>query len=149
MSLKEKIDADIKTAMLAKEKDTLTALRAIKSAILLAETEKGVVAALTEDVEMKLLQKAAKQRKESAEVFATQNRADLAEKELAELAIIERYLPQQLSEEALKEKLTAIIARLGVTSAADMGKVMGVASKELAGTADGKAISAMIKAILA
>lgn len=148
MSLKEKIDADIKAAMLAKEKDTLTALRAIKSAILLAATEKGASEELANDAELKLLQKAAKQRKESAEVFATQNRADLAEKELAELAIIERYLPKQLSEEELKAKLTEIIARLGVTSAAEMGKVMGVATKELAGTADGKAISSAIKAIL-
>ena len=148
MSLKVKIDADIKTAMLAKEKDTLTALRAIKSAILLAETEKGVVAALTEEVEVKLLQKAAKQRKESAEVFASQNRADLAEKELAELAIIEKYLPAQMSEEELKAKITEIIARLGVSSPSEMGKVMGVASKELAGAADGKTISAMIKSIL-
>jgi uncharacterized protein YqeY len=148
MSLKVKIDADIKTAMLAKEKDTLTALRAIKSAILLAETEKGVVAALTEEVELKLLQKAAKQRKESAEVFASQNRADLAEKELAELAIIEKYLPAQMSEEELKAKITEIIARLGVSSPSEMGKVMGVASKELAGAADGKTISAMIKSIL-
>lgn len=148
MSLKVKIDADIKTAMLAKEKDTLTALRAIKSAILLAETEKGVVAALTEEVELKLLQKAAKQRKESAEVFASQNRVDLAEKELAELAIIEKYLPAQMSEEELKAKITEIIARLGVSSPSEMGKVMGVASKELAGAADGKTISAMIKSIL-
>ena len=148
MSLKEKIDADIKTAMLAKEKDTLIPLRAIKSAILLAETEKGASEELANDAELKLLQKAAKQRKESAEVFATQNRADLAEKELAELAIIERYLPKQLSDEELKAKLTEIIARLGVTSAAEMGKVMGVATKELAGTADGKAISSTIKSIL-
>ena len=148
MSLKEKIDADIKVAMLAKEKDTLTALRAIKSAILLAETEKGAVEQLASDAEIKLLQKAAKQRKESAEVFASQNRPDLAEKELGELAIIERYLPKQLSEEELKSKLTEIITKLGVTSAAEMGKVMGVATKELAGTADGKAISATIKSIL-
>ena len=148
MSLKEKIDADIKTAMLAKEKDTLIPLRAIKSAILLAETEKGASEELANEAELKLLQKAAKQRKESAEVFASQNRADLAEKELAELAIIERYLPKQLTDEELNAKLTEIIARLGVTSAAEMGKVMGVATKELAGTADGKAISSTIKSIL-
>ena len=148
MSLKENINADIKTAMLAKDKDALLPLRAIKSAILLAETEKGAAEELTLDAEMKLLAKAAKQRKESAEVFATKNRADLAEKELAELAIIEKYLPKQLSEEELTLKLKEIIERLGVTSPAEMGKVMGVASKELAGTADGKTISTTIKALL-
>lgn len=149
MSLKEQIDGDIKKAMLAKNQGELLALRAIKSMILLAETEKGNKTELDKDTENKLLMKAAKQRKESAEVFGTQNRPDLQEKELIELAIIERYLPKQLSAEELKEKLKPIIEKTGAKTAADLGKVMGVASKELAGLADGKSISEAIKALLA
>ncbi len=148
MSLKEQIDADIKKAMLAKNQAELMALRAIKSQILLAETEKGFKVELTSEVETKLLAKASKQRKESAEVFGQQGRKDLEEKELIELAVIERYMPKQLSEDEVKEKLQTIIASLGATSAADLGKVMGVASKELAGKADGKLISTLVKTLL-
>jgi uncharacterized protein len=148
MSLKEQIDGDIKKAMLAKNQPELLALRAIKSMILLAETEKGAKEELAQDTETKLLAKAAKQRKESAEVFAQQGRKDLEEKELFELGIIERYLPKQLSEEEVKAKVQAIITKVGATSAADMGKVMGVATKELAGQADGKLISSLVKSLL-
>jgi uncharacterized protein YqeY len=148
MSLKEQIDGDIKKAMLAKNQPELLALRAIKSMILLAETEKGAKEELAQDAETKLLAKAAKQRKESAEVFAQQGRKDLEEKELFELAIVERYLPKQLSEDEVKAKLQAIITRVGATGPADLGKVMGVASKELAGQADGKLISTLVKSLL-
>jgi uncharacterized protein YqeY len=147
-TLKEKIEGDIKKAMLAKNQGELLALRSIKSLILLAETEKGAKETLTADAELKLLAKAAKQRKESAEVFGTQGRKDLEEKELQELAVIERYMPQQLSEDELKARLQEIIARVGATGAADLGKVMGIASKELAGQADGKQISAAVKTLL-
>lgn len=148
MSLKEQIDADIKKAMLAKNQAELMALRAIKSQILLAETEKGSKVELTAEIEMKLLAKASKQRKESADVFGQQGRKDLEEKELLELSVIERYMPKQLSEEEVKVKLQEIIAKVGASSAADLGKVMGVASKELAGLADGKLISTMVKTLL-
>ncbi|HSZ25754.1 MAG TPA: GatB/YqeY domain-containing protein [Cytophagaceae bacterium] len=148
MSLKVQIDADIKKAMIAKNQPELLALRAIKSLILLAETEKGAKEELTADAEMKLLAKASKQRKESAEVFAQQGRKDLEEKELLELSVVERYMPKQLSEEEVKVKLQAIISNVGATSAADLGKVMGVATKELAGQADGKLISALVRSLL-
>lgn len=148
MSLKKTIEADIKQAMLAKDKDTLTAVRSIKSLILLAETESGAAAELTPDQELKLLTKAAKQRRESAEVFKAQNRDDLAEKELLELAVIEKYLPKQLTEQEITEAIKAIIAEVGATSLADLGKVMGVATKSLAGKADGKVVSALVKALL-
>jgi uncharacterized protein YqeY len=148
MTLKEQIDADIKKAMLAKNQGELLALRAIKSQILLAETEKGSKEELTSDIEMKLLAKGAKQRKEAAEVFAQQGRKDLEEKELLELAVIERYMPKQLSEEEVKVKLQAIIAKLGASGPGDMGKVMGAATKELAGLADGKVISTLVKNLL-
>lgn len=148
MSLKKTIEADIKQAMLAKDKDTLTAVRSIKSLILLAETESGAAAELTPDQELKLLTKAAKQRRESAEVFKAQNRDDLAEKELLELAVIEKYLPKQLSEQEITEAIKAIIAEVGATSLADLGKVMGVATKSLAGKADGKVVSGLVKALL-
>lgn len=148
MSLKEKIEADIKAAMIAKDKDALRALRGIKSMILLAETEKGASEALSQDSEIKLLQKAAKQRKESLEVYEKQGRADLAEIEKSELTIIERYLPAQLSGDALRAEIEKIIKSVGASSAADMGKVMGLANKELAGKADGKAISEIVKSIL-
>ncbi|SFC91087.1 hypothetical protein SAMN05421780_11215 [Flexibacter flexilis DSM 6793] len=149
MALKQQIDADIKAAMLAKDKETLSALRAIKSLILLAETKEGGNGELSAADELGLLTKAAKQRRESADIFKTQNREDLAQVEIAQLAVIERYLPKQLSAEELKEKLTAIIAQVGAKAPSDMGKVMGVASKELAGMADGKAISETVKALLA
>ncbi|RLD25006.1 MAG: GatB/YqeY domain-containing protein [Bacteroidetes bacterium] len=148
MSLKEKINSDIKQAMLAKKKDELTALRGIKSMILLAETEKGATGELSADAEMKLLVKAAKQRKESAEIYNSKGRQDLADIENMEYGVISRYLPKALSEEALKAEIEAIISSLGVTSPAEMGKVMGVASKKLAGKADGKTIAAMVKNLL-
>ncbi|WP_187264564.1 GatB/YqeY domain-containing protein [Pontibacter beigongshangensis] len=148
MTLKERIEADIKQAMLAKEKTRLQALRSIKSQILLAETEKGGGDGLAPDTEMKLLTKAAKQRRESAEVFAKQNRPDLEEVELAELAVIESYLPQQLDEGELRVRLVEIIQRVGATGPSDLGKVMGVASRELAGVADGRAISNAVSALL-
>lgn len=147
-TLKEQIDEDIKKAMLSKDQDTLYALRAIKALILLAETEKGAKEILNQDAEIKILTKAAKQRKEAAEVYREQNRPDLEKTELLELEVINRYLPKQLSEEELKAKLQEIIKKLGASSASDMGKVMGVASKELAGMADGKLISALVKSLL-
>ncbi len=149
MSLKTQIDADIKQAMLAKEKDTLTALRSIKSLILLEETKDGSHGEVKPEDELKLLTKAAKQRRESAEIFQQQNREDLATKELAELSIIERYLPKQLSAGELEAKVKEIISRTGAASPADMGKVMGAATKELAGQADGRAVSEMVKQLLA
>ncbi|AFK02958.1 hypothetical protein Emtol_1816 [Emticicia oligotrophica DSM 17448] len=149
MSLKTEIDGQIKAAMLAREKVRLEALRDIKKLILLEETKEGKSGELTADEEMKLLTKAAKQRKDSSEIYRQQNRADLLEKELAELAVIEEFLPKQLSEEELKAKLQEIITRVGASAPSDMGKVMGVATKELAGLADGKIISATVKALLA
>jgi uncharacterized protein len=148
MSLKQQIDNDIKKAMLAKNKEELEALRSIKSMILLAETEKGVSTDITSEAESKLLVKAAKQRKESADIFQQQNRADLAEKELFQLEIINRYLPKQLSEDELKAKVQEIISEVGAKGPQDMGKVMGAATKKLAGQADGKVISELVKKIL-
>lgn len=148
MSLKQQIDNDIKKAMLAKEKEALEALRSIKSSILLAETEKGGSGDITEDTENKLLMKAAKQRKESAEIFQQQGRNDLAEKELFQLEVINRYLPKQLSEQELEEELKKIVSEMGATGPQDMGKVMGVATKKLAGQADGKLISEQVKKLL-
>jgi len=148
MGLKETIDSDIKQAMLAKKKDELTALRGIKSMILLAETEKGAGGSLSDEVEMKLLVKAAKQRKESAEIYIGEGRQDLADIENLEYEVISRYLPKALSEDELKTELIAIISSLGANSPADMGKVMGAASKKLAGLADGKTIADMVKNLL-
>ena len=148
MSLKQQIENDIKKAMLAKQKDELTALRGIKSLILLAETEKGAKDTLSQDQEMKILMKAAKQRKDSAELYKEKGRDELASKELLELEVINRYLPKQLSEEELKEELKTIISELGAAGPQDMGKVMGTATKKLAGKADGKTISTMVKVIL-
>ena len=148
MSLKLTIENGIKDAMRAKDADRLRALRAIKSMILLEETSGSSAEGLSADAEMKILMKAAKQRRDSLEVYVAQNRPDLAEKEQAELAIIEEFLPKQLSEAELTGKITDIIASVGATSAADMGKVMGVASKQLAGLADGKAISAKVNELL-
>lgn len=149
MALKTEIDAQIKAAMLARDQVRLMALRDIKKVILLEETKEGKTGELTADDELKLLTKAAKQRKDSADIYRQQNRPDLLDKELAELAIIEEFLPKQLSEDELKAKLQEIIARVGASAPSDMGKVMGVASKELAGLADGKAISATVKSLLA
>jgi uncharacterized protein len=148
MSLKQQIDNDIKKAMLAKNKEELEALRGIKSMILLAETEKGGAADISSDVENKILMKAAKQRKESADIFQQQNRQDLAEKEIFQFEIISRYLPKQLNEEEIKNSLRAIIAEVGAKGPQDMGKVMGVATKKLAGQADGKVISELVKSLL-
>ncbi len=148
MALKETIEAGIKDAMRAKDADRLRALRAIKSMILLEETSGSNADGLSADAEMKILMKAAKQRKDSLEVYVAQNRPDLAEKEQAELSIIEEFLPKQLTDAELTEKIKAIIVEVGATSPADMGKVMGVASKQLAGLADGKAISAKVGELL-
>jgi uncharacterized protein YqeY len=149
MALKDTIDAGIKQAMLAKDKVRLTALRSIKSQILLAETAEGAsTTGLSADQEQKLLIKAAKQRRDSAATYKEQFRSDLEETELAELAIIEEFLPQQLSEADLVEKLVGIIQRVGATGPSDLGKVMGVAARELAGQADGKAISQTVSNLL-
>lgn len=148
MSLKASVESEIKKAMLAKDKVRLTALRAIKSLILLEETKEGAGESLSQEEEMKLLTKAAKQRKDSAEIYKQQQREDLYEVEMAELAIISEFLPKQLSEEALEQAVKEIIAEVGATSPKDMGKVMGVASKNLAGKADGKLISQKVKELL-
>ncbi len=148
MSLELSINAAIKTAMLAKKEADLRGLRAIKSAILLAKTADGRQGEITQEDEVKILQKLAKQRRESLDVFIAQNREDLAQKEREELTLIEQYLPKQMDETELKEVLLAIMQQVGATSAADLGKVMGIASKQLAGKADGKTISAVVKGLL-
>jgi uncharacterized protein YqeY len=148
MSLKVQIEADLKKAMLAKDKDELRALRGIKSMILLAETEKGAKEELSPEDETKLLMKAAKQRKDSAAIYAAQERSDLQNIELAELSVIERYLPKQISEEELIERLKVIIKNTGATGPQDMGKVMAAATKEFAGQAEGKVVSFMVKSLL-
>jgi uncharacterized protein YqeY len=148
MALKTTIDNDIKKAMLAKNKEELEALRSIKSMILLAETEKGHATELTTEVEAKLLMKAAKQRKESAEIFQKEGRKDLAERENFQLEIISRYLPKQMSEAEVAEALRGIIETVGAKGPQDMGKVMGNATKALAGKADGKLISEIVKKLL-
>ena len=149
MSLKTTIDNDIKKAMLAKNKEELDALRSIKSMILLAETEKGGSNELAIDIENKLLMKAAKQRKESADIFQKEGRQDLAQRENLQLEIISRYLPKQLSEVEITAEIKTIIAQVGAKGPQDMGKVMGVATKSLAGKADGKMISEIVKKLLA
>lgn len=149
MSLELTINQEIKTAMLAKQEAALRGLRAIKSAILLAKTADGRNGELSEDDEVKILQKLAKQRKDSLEVFVTQNREDLAQKEREELSIIEKFLPAQMNEAELRAALQSLIAEVGPAGPGDMGKVMGVATKQLAGKADGKMISAMVKELLA
>ncbi len=148
MALYEIVEKDIKTAMLAKEKDKLEALRAIKAAFLLAKTEKGAADVLSDDTEFKILSKMVKQRRETAEIYQQQNRKDLADKELLEADVIAAYLPKMLDASELEAILRGIIQRVGAVSAADMGKVMGAASKELSGKAEGKAISDMVKKLL-
>lgn len=148
MSLETTIQGKIKEAMLAKDKRALEALRAVKSAILLAKTEKGGGDDLAEDAEIKLLQKLVKQRKESAEIFTNQNRPELAEEEIFQANIIEQFLPKQLSDAELTAFVRNLITELGVTDAKEMGKVIGAASKALAGQAEGKAISAKVKELL-
>lgn len=149
MNLEQKITADIKTAMLAKDEVSLRSLRAIKAAIILAKTAEGAKGELKEEDEVKLLQKLVKQRKDSLEIFTQQNRTDLAQKESDEIAVIEKFLPAQMSEDELRAVIREIINSTGAASPADMGKVMGVATKQLAGKAEGKAISALVKSLLA
>jgi uncharacterized protein YqeY len=149
MSLKTNIENGIKDAMRARDQDRLRTLRAIKALILLEETSgTHAVGDLSADVEMKLLTKAAKQRRDSLDIYRTQGREDLAEKEQIELTIVEEFLPKQLSEDEIRAKLEEIKIRVGASAPSDMGKMMGVATKELAGLADGKVVSAMVKAIL-
>lgn len=148
MSLEQKIMAGLKTAMLAKDEKSVRSLRAIKAAIILAKTSEGAGGEISEDAENKLLQKLVKQRKDSLEIFRQQNREDLAQKEEEEIEVIEKFLPKQLGQEELKAILQKIITEVGASSPADMGKVMGVATKQLAGQADGKAISAAVKELL-
>jgi uncharacterized protein YqeY len=148
MSLEEKVMQLMKEAMKAKDEAMLRGVRAIKAEIIKAKTEPGANGAISEDGELKLLQKLVKQRKDSLEIFQQQNRADLAQKEIEEIAVIEKFLPAQLSEEELAKEITAIILAVGAASPQDLGKVMGVASKQLAGKADGKAIAASVKALL-
>lgn len=149
MNLEQKIMADLKTAMLAKDEKSVRSLRAIKAAIILAKTSEGAGGEIKEEEEVKLLQKLVKQRKDSLEIYQQQNRPDLAQKEQEEIEVIEKFLPKQISGEELKAIITAIIAETGASSPADMGKVMGVATKQLAGKAEGKAISTLVKELLA
>ena len=149
MSLRQQIDNDIKKAMLEKNKDELNALRSIKSLILLAETDKNASADLSGDVENKILMKAAKQRKEAGEIFQKEGRAELAEKEFQELEVINRYLPKALTEDEVLVEVQKIIEQTGAKGPQDMGKVMGPATKLLAGKADGKMISEIVKKLLA
>ena len=149
MDLFERVSADIKAAMLAKDKVRLETLRGIKKEFLEAKTAKGADGELSDDTAIRIMTKMAKQRRETAEIYSSQNRPELAQNELAEAVVIEEYLPRQLSEEELVAELKKIIEQTGATSAKEMGKVMGVASKALAGRADGKAISAKVKELLA
>ncbi|MES2874773.1 MAG: GatB/YqeY domain-containing protein [Bacteroidota bacterium] len=149
MPLQEKIDKDIKSAMLSKDGARLRGLRAIKAALLVAKTEKGASEILTEEAEIKVLQKLVKQRKESAEIYQQQKRDDLFRIELEEMQVIEAYLPQQMSREELAAYIRNVISQSGAESMKDMGKVMGLVNKELAGKADGKTISELVKELLA
>ena len=148
MNLFDKISEDIKAAMLAKDKIRLEALRGAKKEFLEAKTAKGSDGELTDEVAVKILQKMVKQRKDSSGIYSEQNRPELAEKELAEVAVLENYLPKQMTSEELESALKGIIEKIGATSAKDMGKVMGVASKELAGKAEGRTISETVKKLL-
>ena len=148
MSLEQNVMAEMKEAMKAKNEAALRGLRAIKAAIIIAKTSEGAGGELKEEDESKLLQKLVKQRRDSLEIFNKQNRPDLAQKEIEEITVIEKFLPQQLSAEELRKELENIIAETGASSPADMGKVMGAATKKLAGKADGKAISATVKELL-
>ena len=149
MSLEQKIMTDLKAAMIAKDKNALDSLRSIKSAIILAKTAEGASGEIKEEDEIKMLQKLAKQRRDALEIYEKQNRPDLAEKERIELSIIEKYLPQQMSQEEIKAEVAKIISASGASSPADMGKVMGLVSKQLAGKAEGKAIAQVVKDLLA
>jgi uncharacterized protein YqeY len=148
MNLEQDVMADMKEAMKSKNEAALRGLRAIKSEIIKAKTEPGANGELSEDTAVKMLQKMLKQRKDSLEIFRTQNREDLAKKEEEEIAVIEKFMPAQMSEADLKEAIKSIIALVGASSPADMGKVMGVATKQLAGKADGKSISITVKELL-
>lgn len=148
MTLYQKIEAAIKEAMLARDMGRLNALRGIKKEFLVAKTAPGANGELSDDNALKILVRMAKQRRESAQIYTDNNRPELAENELAEVAVIEDYLPKALSAEELEAALREIVARLGAAGPKDMGKVMGVATRELAGRADGKAISAAVRAIL-
>ena len=148
MSLTEKIANDLMAAMKAKDKVVLESIRAAKTAFTLARSERGVDAVLSAEEELKIIQKLVKQRRESAAIYKEQNRVDLYDREIAEAEVLEKYLPAKMSEEELLNILKSIISRLGAKSPADMGKVMGVATKELAGKADGKEISAKVKQLL-
>ena len=148
MALRQQIDADIKQAMLARDQDKLRTLRAIKSLILLEATKEGASEDLKPDEEIRILTKAVKQRKDSADIYRQQGREDLLKTEETEIAIIENYLPKQLSEDEVRTRLQEIITRVGASAPSDMGKVMGVATKELAGLAEGKTISALVKQLL-
>jgi uncharacterized protein YqeY len=149
MSLELTVNENMKKAMLAKDEVGLRALRAIKAAVLLAKTAEGATATIGEDAEIKLLQKLVKQRKDSLEIFERQNRMDLAQKEKEELEVIERFLPKQMSEEEIRSVVAEIVKQIGVTNMSGLGQVMGVATKQLAGKADGKVISAIVKELLA
>ena len=149
MSLEQNIMAEVKEAMKSKNEGVLRGLRAIKAEIIKAKTEPGAGGQIDEATELKFLQKMMKQRKDSFDIFTQQGRADLAAKEQEEMDVIEKFLPRQLSEAEIKDAVKAIIAATGAASPADMGKVMGVASKQLAGKADGKTISAIVKELLA
>ena len=149
MNLEQKIMADLKTAMLAKDEKSVRSLRAIKAAIILAKTSEGANGEITEDGEIKLLQKLVKQRKDSLEIYRQQKREDLAKKEEEEIEVIEKFLPKQLGGDELKAVIQKIITESGASSPADMGKVMGLANKQLAGKADGKTISTVVKELLA
>jgi uncharacterized protein len=148
MSLEQRVMTDLKTAMLAKDEAALRSLRAIKASIILAKTAEGAGGVLREEDEVKILQKLIKQRKDSLEIYQAQQRADLAVKESEEIAIIEKFLPAQMSPDELRSILQKIIMETGAATPADMGKVMGVASKQLAGKADGKSISTLVKELL-
>lgn len=148
MSLETQIMSQLKDAMRAKDEAGLRSLRAIKAEIIKEKTEPGARGEINEEGELKLLQKLVKQRKDSLEIYTNQNRGDLAKIEMEEIAVIEKFLPKQFSEAELKEALTAIITKVGAVSLADLGKVMGLASKQLAGKADGKAIAATVKELL-
>ncbi|MEO8413052.1 MAG: GatB/YqeY domain-containing protein [Ginsengibacter sp.] len=149
MSLEEKVMTQLKTAMLAKDENSLRSLRAIKAAIINLKTSEGFSGEIMEDDEIKLLQKLVKQRKESLEIYEKQNRNDLASTEREEIEVIEKFLPKQMSEQELKGVIAKIVNETGATSQADMGKVMGMANKQLGGKADGKTIAAIVKEILA
>ena len=145
MALEQTINQDIKTAMIAKDQVRLAGLRAIKAALLLAKTEKGKAEQVSPETELKVLQKLAKQRKESADIYQQQNRGDLYEIEISELAVIETYLPKQLDRDAIQSAVQAIIQETGASSIKDMGKVMGLANQRLAGQADGKTVALIVK----